>query len=346
MSLAISRENNFDLLRLLAAFQVLFGHSIHHLNINNLIFITDYLKYFPGVLIFFTISGFLILSSFDRNKNLKKYFINRFLRLFPALWLCFIFTIILLFIFKIILVSDLFSATILKWTLAQISFFQFWTPAILRSWGVGTPNGSLWTIPVELQFYFLLPIIVLAFKQINLGFKFLLLTVVSVSFNAYISGLSESSENLITKLAEVSLLPYLYCFLTGSFIFLFWSKIRNFIEGRAIYWLVLFILFSFYSGFPPSYFPSNIQLISNFLLSILTISVAYTLPSLGKLLKGNDISYGIYIYHMIVINSFVALGYTIYLKYFLFVVIITTCLSWISWRYIEKPALSLKSKIR
>ena len=31
--------------------------------------------------------------------------------------------------------------------------FQFWTPEALRGFGCGTPNGSLWTISVIVQFY-------------------------------------------------------------------------------------------------------------------------------------------------------------------------------------------------
>jgi len=33
------------------------------------------------------------------------------------------------------------------------TIFQFWTPDSLRGYGCGTPNGSLWTICVTIQFY-------------------------------------------------------------------------------------------------------------------------------------------------------------------------------------------------
>jgi len=150
----VYRENNFDLIRLIAAFQVMVMHGIFHLKIDGpgLGKLSGIFDFFPGVLMFFTISGFLIFSSLDRNKDLKKYFFNRVLRVYPGLWLCFIVTVILLLAFKTINVSDLFTGTMLKWSLGQLTFFQFWTPDLLRTWGVGTPNGSLWTIPVELQF--------------------------------------------------------------------------------------------------------------------------------------------------------------------------------------------------
>jgi peptidoglycan/LPS O-acetylase OafA/YrhL len=340
----ISRENNFDLLRLLAAMQVLILHAIEHLNIFGLDGARKILSYFPGVLMFFTISGFLIFSSFDRNKDIKKYFINRFLRLFPALWLCFLITLVLLLFFNIIAYSDIFSWTIIKWIFTQVTVFQFWTPDVLRSWGVGTPNGSLWTIPVELQFYIFLPLIILLFKKIRLVKKFLFFIIFSLAFSFYISSNQGMPDTLIIKLLGVSIVPYLYCFLTGSMMYLFWEKIKKLIEGIALYWLLFYIIFNLIFNIKPSYTPVNLQLISNLLLSIVTISLAYTLPKFSLFLKGNDISYGMYIYHMLVINALIEFGYLGDVKYLFLTIIITTAISSLSWFLIEKKALQYKNK--
>lgn len=342
----ITRENNFDLIRLFAAFQVLLVHGIEHLKLNHLNTVLNITEFFPGVLMFFTISGFLIFASFDRNNNMKKYFYNRFLRIYPALWFCFILTVILLVGFNTVRVKDLFGPTMLKWHLAQITFFQFWTPDILRFWGVGTPNGSLWTIPVEIEYYILLPAVVLLFKNIPLIYKFVFLVVCSVLFNAYLATIIGKDESVVVKLARVNLLPYLYCFLIGAIIYLYWNEIKRFIEGKAVIWFVIFIAFCLAASTHPSYYPKNIQMVSNLLLAILTISLAYTLPSTGRILKGNDISYGMYIYHMLVINSLVALGYTGETKYLFSAIALTTVLSLISWLFVEKRALALKAKIK
>lgn len=342
----ITRENNFDLIRLLAAFQVLLGHGIQHLELKNLDKVLNLTEFFPGVLMFFTISGFLIFASFDRNNNLKKYFYNRFLRIYPALWLCFILTVILLVGFNTIRVKDLFGPTMLKWNVAQITFFQFWTPNILRPWGVGTPNGSLWTIPVEIEYYILLPAVVMLFKNIRLIYKFLFLGACSVLFNAYLATLVGKGESVAVKLARVNVLPYLYCFLIGAIIYLYWDTIKRFIAGKAVVWFIIFITFCLAASTHPSYYPKNIQMISNFLLAILTISLAYTLPSMGRILNGNDISFGMYIYHMLVINSLVALGYMGETKYLFIAIGLTTVLSLLSWQFVEKKALALKTKIK
>lgn len=164
----ISRENNFDLIRLFAASQVLIGHGLSHLECGSK---GHLLALFPGVIMFFVISGFLISSSFDRNPKLKNYIRNRFLRIFPALWCCFFVTLICLLVFGYVNKASLTSTSFWAWAAGQISIGQFYTPDFLRSYGVGTPNGSLWTIPVELSFYILLPLIVFLFKKINLKIR-------------------------------------------------------------------------------------------------------------------------------------------------------------------------------
>lgn len=341
----LSRENNFDLIRLIAAFQVLLTHSFGHLELPSEFDPSRIIVFFPGVLVFFTVSGFLIFSSLDRNSQLKQYFYNRFLRLFPALWLCFLITVILLLVFDIIAVRDLFSLTFIKWVFTQLTFFQFWTPDILRSWGVGTPNGSLWTIPVEIQFYVLLPIIVLMLPKIKPAYKFVTLIIISLIFNVFLGALiRDNGESMIVKLAQVSIFPYLYCFLTGALIYLYWHRIRSFFEGKAAYWLIALLSICILTGFAPSYYPNTIQLILNFILSGFTIALAYTFPRFSIFLKGNDISYGMYIYHMLVINTLISLGLTGQMKHLFYAIGITVILSLISWFFVEKRALRYKHR--
>ena len=67
----ISCENNFDLIRLLAALQVLLGHGINHLQILGYEHILNAISFFPGVIIFFVISGFLITRSYITKKYQK-----------------------------------------------------------------------------------------------------------------------------------------------------------------------------------------------------------------------------------------------------------------------------------
>lgn len=86
-------------------------------------------------------------------------------------------------ILGVIGVDHLFDVQFWMWVIGQITLFQYYTPDCLRDFGVGTPNGSLWTIPVEFEFYILLPFVFLCFKRISIQIKFMLLFVVSVLCN-------------------------------------------------------------------------------------------------------------------------------------------------------------------
>ena len=84
------RINNFDLIRLFAAFQVVLHHSNTHFGLTkeNCLFL-KLTAAFPGVPIFFFISGYLISRSYEQTYSVRAYVKSRFLRIYPALWVCF-----------------------------------------------------------------------------------------------------------------------------------------------------------------------------------------------------------------------------------------------------------------
>ena len=158
------RDNNFDLIRLLAAAQVVAAHAIGHTPLKEKLSplgvgLFDILLMIPGVPIFFVISGFLILRSFEKNPaDLKGYLWRRGLRIFPALWVCLAVTIGALGAFGFLGADFVFSGTFAAWIAGQVSFVQFFNPEQFRGFGIGVANGALWTITVELQFYLFVPI--------------------------------------------------------------------------------------------------------------------------------------------------------------------------------------------
>ena len=85
-------NNNFNLIRLFAALQVAIVHSASYLDIN--LQFLQFLNLFPGVPIFFFISGYLIIKSFRNSYKLKNFFYNRILRIYPGLYFCFFITVI------------------------------------------------------------------------------------------------------------------------------------------------------------------------------------------------------------------------------------------------------------
>jgi peptidoglycan/LPS O-acetylase OafA/YrhL len=158
------KHNNFDLVRLLAATQVAMLHSMEHLEVP----VGRYellIAYVPGVPAFFFISGFLISASWERNPDIRTFFANRFLRIFPGLWAATLLAAATLLVFGsgVDLRGNL--PTFGLWFFTQSTIFQAWTPDFLRGYGVGAVNGSLWTIAVELSFYAFIPVLYLVFRS-------------------------------------------------------------------------------------------------------------------------------------------------------------------------------------
>ena len=86
--MVVRSYNSFDVIRLLAAMQVVFFHSYAHLKLQPFFggtYLYDILASLPGVPIFFVVSGFLITQSFDRSIGLGSFYKKRLLRVYPAL---------------------------------------------------------------------------------------------------------------------------------------------------------------------------------------------------------------------------------------------------------------------
>ncbi|OOQ61300.1 acyltransferase family protein [Mucilaginibacter pedocola] len=327
--------NNFDLLRLLAATEVIFDHFYQHLQIPISHTATKILYLFPGVPVFFVISGYLISASYERNSNLKNYIRNRALRIYPGLWACIILTLI---VFTITGVNFINKQT-LAWLPTQLLGFIY-TPGFLADYGFGSYNGSLWTIPIELQFYIMLPICFLLAPKGKLNGWFMALFVIFVGL-ALVYNLSHFNEK-ITKLLRYTFIPHFYLFLTGVIFQRRRIYSSKFIYGKALYWIVPYVAFSmfFFDRIDAAYF----TVIQYLFLAFTLLSMAYTLPTFAdKLLKKNDISYGMYIYHGMIITVVVELKLVPYFN-LMYLIGGTVVMATLSWLFIEKPFIKRKQK--
>ena len=134
------QPNNFDLLRLAVALQVVVLHSWEHLHLSREGFAENVrvmFSFFPGVPIFFVISGFLISRSWERSHDAATYARNRFFRIYPALWVAFVATLALATGAGAIDWKQLTNFSFWAWVAAQLSVVQFYNPSFLRGFGVG-----------------------------------------------------------------------------------------------------------------------------------------------------------------------------------------------------------------
>jgi peptidoglycan/LPS O-acetylase OafA/YrhL len=341
------RPNNFNIIRLIASVQVMIDHGVYHLNLESswLLALNKALSFIPGVPIFFISSGFLIFNTYLNSQNTTfDFFRNRFLRIFPALVPATFISLLLVVYFS---TSPVGLINITKWIVGQLTLGQFYTPDSFKFYGVGNPNGSLWTISTELQFYILVPLVIyflVRTKQKLIFFMVLILASIYANYALYPLYID---DELIGKFAGISFLPYWYLFLSGGLLNYYWNNVSKLFRNKLFIWLTVFVLFSFsllllnidYNAY---WYTNGVKFFNDILLIGLVMSFAYSTISIPA--PSVDLSYGIYIYHMVIINVFVVLGLHGNQLYFGFLLVLTTVLAYASWLFIEAPAFRRKVK--
>lgn len=297
-------QNNFDYIRLFAATQVVIFHGLYHLGLDVPAW-TNLFAPFSGVPIFFVVSGFLITGSYERSTSLRSYAEKRARRIIPGLWFCLLITGAVL----LVLGYPLVSASGIGWFLSQFAALVY-TPAFLRSFGFGSYNGSLWTIPVELQFYATVPILSLivrraANRTVLLVTLLVLTTLLDLAIRIQVpsvTGMFESPQTLPEKLIKYSFATHYFLFLLGAAAYYLSLHLRPWLRGKALVWLAALIAVDLLVPY------SIVSIVaSQVILGLLTISAAFTAVGRNRL-AGYDISYGVYLFHGLILNLMITLS--------------------------------------
>jgi peptidoglycan/LPS O-acetylase OafA/YrhL len=164
----VERQNNFDLLRLIAAVSVIFSHAFL-LSENSqahdpLMILTggQTMLGVVGVFVFFTISGYLITQSFDMTRSPLVFLAKRALRIFPGLIVC---LAVCVFVIGPLVtglpLADYFTRrepylfllhnAVLDVHYNRLPGVIFWPGNI-----GGIVNGPLWSLPCEALMYLML----------------------------------------------------------------------------------------------------------------------------------------------------------------------------------------------
>jgi peptidoglycan/LPS O-acetylase OafA/YrhL len=175
-----TRENNFDVIRLLAALMVLSGHTSALVNETIMLFGTTIQNL--GVIIFFLLGGYLITQSFLGDPDPIRYGIKRFFRLIPPLA---IYAVI-----AALVVGPLLSTLSVSEYFRQSGVYRYLFNAVLLPFNTlpgvfennpypSIVNGSLWVMPVEGLMYVVMPILILGIRlKRRTPFSYLLLKIV------------------------------------------------------------------------------------------------------------------------------------------------------------------------
>ena len=171
VQLPTRQANNFDLLRILFAWFVIVSHS-YVLNgdgaTDPLFVLTNnsFLFSFIGVKGFFIISGYLIFKSMMASTSIFEYMVKRVLRIFPALAVVLVVTLIAVyFIYPTTLPPFFTNKEVYAYFLGNMILCKphFFISGIFSGLPSAAINGSLWTI--EYEFFFYLFILVFFFVR-------------------------------------------------------------------------------------------------------------------------------------------------------------------------------------
>jgi len=348
-----------DALRSLAVLGVLIYHFLPQE-----FFLNSRLHWGPlGVRLFFVLSGFLItgillrcrelidLYNQDIGFTIRRFYIRRFLRLIPVYYLTLLAT-------KLIAFNSISKKTLI-WHLTYTSniYFSIYPGDVLTS--------HFWSLSVEEQFYLLWPLVILLLPRRYLLIAIILTTLTGPFFRILmiLAGLTNGNrENILTfacfdSLGIGALLAFCsqnqdqlkqtkkyicsFCFWVGIplFVALNWVGIPHIDDSIAVFLGVALAPLS-----ASMFFLWLIDRAARGFNGLIGLTLEFPpLVYLGK------ISYGIYVYHLLVhyalaqISTYLGLP-LIDLVGIKFIVntVITIIVAILSWQFLEKPINALK----
>lgn len=313
-------NNSLNLIRLLAAVSVMYFHATHHMGIERIPVLSYFLSYFYAVPFFFMLSGYLTWHSLRRAPGFWAYFKKRCVRIFPAVWASILLGIVLLLMIYQQKIQWLWTAVFFA---AQALLLPFFLPDSLRGYGSGTPNGSLWTLGHQMQFYifvfFAYPCLHHEKKR-----KWLILLAGSVLIAMLLPTVKQNVPEFIGKVYETVAVNYLWLFVIGAFV----SEYKDILLKIFVKYWWLFAVLSIavmLSGF--DFKVGSYGFLRSVTLFPAALGFAYRFP--GLRLK-TDISFGIYLYHMVIVNAMIELGFTGERRYLVIVIFISCVLALLS----------------
>jgi peptidoglycan/LPS O-acetylase OafA/YrhL len=338
------RNNNFNLIRFILASFVIFCHNIELLEgntKNEILYLLFKSPMHIGILsvnLFFLVSGYLIVKSWDKNNNAWTFISNRILRIYPGF-----------------IAASIISCFLLAPFAGDVNYFnqfnyrKFFTGLLLLKDPTTPPiftgsfypfiNVPLWTINNEFFCYIIVLLLgLISLIKNKIGWliffiTFFIIKIIGGVFNIEI--IRNFFSNII--LAEFFEIHWFFSFFIGGTYYLFG---RPYLNRKPIILLTAIItLINFYYNGMIGY---ALPLFGGYLL----LSFAErTIPFLSNFNKLPDISYGIYLYGW-PISKFL-IFYQPKISYWLLNVesfFIAILFGLFSWYLIEKPSININKK--
>lgn len=338
------RDNNFNLIRIVAAFAVLITHSFAlAIGSGDAEPLRDYLGVTIGSIavdLFFITSGFLVTASLLARQSIIEFLWARALRVYPALLVMLFLTIFGLGLFFTTaswtsFLTDPKTYIYLGKNSVLIAGDAYRLPGVFEN----NPfkyafNGSLWTLVYEIRLYLILAGIWFFLRRMP-GFGLPAFKLTTVLFAA-LSGIVLAC-NCFQLTEEARFLRLFFMFFTGAS---FFALQKHIVVSRPVFWCLV-------AALSLSVLDRQVfAVVYAFTISYILFYIAY-IPAgfLRKYNRVGDYSYGIYIYAFPIQQSIVALMVGIQvLPVMLMSAVCTLLCAVLSWHFLEQHVLKMKEE--
>ena len=337
--------NNFNLLRLLAATLVIFSHSYMLRSPAGTLKETYLLNSagvgWAAVNIFFVMSGYLIARSLKRTSGIRRFAINRILRIYPGLFICVVVTTLTLGL--VYRRADFFdyitSHQTILFMLGNISALsvKFYLPGVFEhNIYVGAVDGSLWSLPFEISCYVIIAFAAFSGMLTNVSRRLIIFSFFALFY--VIGGFLIETGRFPHSVSLGFMHRLTICFSLGAL----YANISPRLHIRWWHLCIAAVAFSLSCLSPILFFRCSVATLS---LSLFVFWAAFLQhPFLQRLRDLPDWSYGLYIYAFPIQQLLLAFWPGLSLnEHFCVALLATSVPASLSWHFIEKPALRLKN---
>lgn len=318
-----------------------------------------------GVYFFFVLSGFLItyLLLVEKEKyktiSIKQFYVRRILRIWPLYYFILILGFFILPNFDAFFVRYQ-SPHLSENFVPDLTLYLFILPNIAFALFPAVPNiGQSWSIGVEEQFYIFWPWIIEKSKSIMRTLVIIIVALVLIKIGVLLLGKNYGAEKWYHSLKLAVAMSKFECMAIGgigAYLLFTQHKYILYFQNKLIF-IISLMLIAALIYLTPEKLQDGIHLVYGVLFLVVIVYCSTTIKRsfldyeifnfLGK------ISYGIYMYHLMIIPPVLYVYHkyinskneiTVNLFAYPMVIGLTVLIAALSYHFLEKPFIKMKSK--
>ena len=329
------RFNNLDELRLILAGIVAVRHIIVIAELDKLRPLLSFLSSEFAVSGFFVLSGFLVFSAF-KHGDAKRYALRRCVRIYPAYLTVLVVAVIAGILSAAILDNvNIPPSEVIRYLAANGAFLNFVHPNLGNLFSGQyqvAVNGALWTIKIEVLFYLIVPVLAVLVTRITALPVLVAMAAIGVFWPHFVA-IAEAVLGRTLPATMVNQLPdYLHLFAAGIALS---RTVSGQMTVRVLSLLCVgtCVALASFNPLMPYYYMIVLPVM---------IYVVMQLPQI-TILKRNDFSYGLYLFHWPV-AQFMVMHFNGTMPdavFFAVTLAVAALFSALSWFLIERPMIRL-----